>query len=374
MSHPYQICTRCVMDTSDPDITFDANGVCNHCHAYDARAARELIVPSEREARLAALVARIRQDGQGKDYDCVLGVSGGADSSYVVYLAHQLGLRPLAVHFDNGWNSELAVDNIKTLLSKLDLDLFTYVVDWDEFCDLQKSFLKASVPNAEIPTDHAINAVLWNVAHKHGLRYILNGSNLETEGIMPLAWTYTALDFYHLQAIQRQLGSRSLKTFPRLSLFKFLFYVFVRRIRFVNLLNYVHYNKAEAVKTLETKCDWRPYPQKHYESVWTRFYQGIYLVEKFGFDKRKPHYATLINSGQMTRNEALAKLQAENYPATLAVQDRDFVLKKFGLDESDYASLLAATPKSHLDYPNLSAIYLYSSMPLAWFKKIVRSA
>lgn len=374
MSRPYQICTRCVMDTSDPEITFDEQGICNHCHAYDLRARHELISAQERESRLAALVARIKQDGQGKDYDCVLGVSGGADSSYVTYLAHQLGLRPLAVHFDNGWNSELAVDNIKTLLSKLDLDLVTYVVDWDEFCDLQKSFLRASVPNAEIPTDHAINAVLWDVAHKHGLRYILNGSNLETEGIMPLAWTYTALDYYHLQAIHRQFGSRALKTFPRLGLFKFLFYVFVCRIRFVNLLNYIRYEKAQAVSELERECNWRPYPQKHYESVWTRFYQGVYLVEKFGFDKRRPHYATLVNSGQMPREEALARLQAENYPADLAAQDRDFVLKKFGLGDADYAALLAIAPKRHLDYPNLAAIYLRDSKLLAWFKKIAKSA
>lgn len=370
----YQICTRCIMDTSDPDITFDDKGVCSHCHEYDRRASRELIPPEDRSSRLEALAAQIRREGKGRDYDCILGVSGGADSSYVAYLAKSLGLRPLAVHFDNGWNSELAVDNIKTLLSKLEIDLYTYVVDWDEFCDLQKSFLKASVPNAEIPTDHAINAVLWDVANRHGLRYILNGSNLETEGIMPLAWTYTAMDFYHLQAIQRQFGSRPLKSFPRLGLFKFLYYVFFRRIRFINLLNYVRYDKSQAIGLLESECGWRPYPQKHYESVWTRFYQGIYLVEKFGFDKRKPHYSALINSGQLSREEALEKLNFENYPADLAAQDRDFVLKKFGLGEAEYAELLAAAPKSHLDYPNLSSIYLRSSKPLEWFKKIAKSA
>lgn len=374
MTRPYQICTRCVMDTSDPEIVFDESGVCNHCRAYEARAARELIAPAERETRLADLLARIKRDGEGKEYDCVLGVSGGADSSYVVYLAQKLGLRPLAVHFDNGWNSELAVDNIKTLLSRLNLDLYTYVVDWDEFCDLQKSFLWASVPNAEIPTDHAINAVLWDMAAKYGLRYILNGSNLETEGVMPLAWTYTALDFYHIQAIQRRFGTRRLKSFPRLGLFKFLYYVFVRQIRFVNLLNYIRYDKAQAIQTLECECGWRPYPQKHYESVWTRFYQGVYLVEKFGFDKRRPHYSALINSGQLTRAEALERLQAENYPAELAAQDRDFVLKKYGLNEADYAALLAAAPKSHLDYPNLAGIYLRESKLLAWFKKIAKSA
>jgi N-acetyl sugar amidotransferase len=255
------------MDTTDPDIVFDEQGVCNHCHSYQRRARLELMAPSERETRRRQLVERIRQDGKGKEYDCILGVSGGADSSYVAHLAKSLGLRPLAVHFDNGWDSELAVDNIKALLSRLNIDLFTYVVDWDEFCDLQKSFLKASVPNTEIPTDHAINAVLWDMADKYGLRYIVSGSNIETEGIMPLAWTYTAMDYYHIQAIHRRFGRKPLKTFPRLGLVKFLYYVFVRRIRYVNLLNYVRYDKASAIQMLEKDYGWRPYPQKHYESV-----------------------------------------------------------------------------------------------------------
>ncbi len=374
MSRPYQICSRCIMDTSDPEIVFDEQGVCNHCHTYGRRVRQELVPPQERQVRLAALVDRIQRDGKGRPYDCILGVSGGADSSYVAYLASSLGLRPLAVHFDNGWNSELAVDNIKTLLSHLGIDLFTYVVDWDEFCDLQKSFLQASVPNVEIPTDHAINAVLWNLANKHGLHYILNGSNLETEGIMPLAWTYTALDFFHIQTLQRRFGKKTLQTFPHLGMLKFIYYVFVRRIRYVNLLNYLHYDKSRAIQILETECGWRPYPQKHYESVWTRFYQGVYLVEKFGFDKRKAHYSALINSGQLSRTEALKLLQAENYPAELVSQDRDFVLKKFGLSEDGYRSLLALPPKSHLDYPNLSAVYLRTSKPQEWFRKIVKSA
>jgi N-acetyl sugar amidotransferase len=282
------------MDTTDPDIVFDEQGVCNHCHSYQRRARLELMAPSERETRRRQLVERIRQDGKGKEYDCILGVSGGADSSYVAHLAKSLGLRPLAVHFDNGWDSELAVDNIKALLSRLNIDLFTYVVDWDEFCDLQKSFLKASVPNTEIPTDHAINAVLWDMADKYGLRYIVSGSNIETEGIMPLAWTYTAMDYYHIWAIHRRFGRKPLRTFPWLGLIKFLYYVFMRRIRYVNLLNYVRYDKASAIQMLEKDYSWRPYPQKHYESVWTRFYQGIYLVEKFGYDKRKPHLSTLV--------------------------------------------------------------------------------
>ncbi len=288
-------------------------------------------------------------------------------------LTKSLGLRPLAVHFDNGWNSELAVDNIKTLLSRLNIDLVTYVVDWDEFCDLQKSFLDASVPNAEIPTDHGINAVLWDMASKYGLRYIINGSNVETEGIMPLAWTYTALDYYHIQAIHRQFGSKSLKTFPHLGLFKFLYYVFIRRIRYVNILNYMTYEKSKAIQTLEEECGWRPYPQKHYKSVWTRFYQGVYLVDKFGFDKRKPHLSTLINSGQLRREDALRQVAGEIYPPELVKQDHEYVLKKFSLTESDYEVLLKAQVRRHLDYPTLSFIYLRSSRLLDFFRKTAKS-
>jgi hypothetical protein len=246
-------------------------------------------------------------------------------------------------------------------------------VDWDEFCDLQKSFLKASVPNAEIPTDHAINAVLWDMAYKYGLRYIINGSNVETEGIMPLAWTYTALDYYHIRAIHRRFGSQPLKTFPRLGLFKFLYYVFVRRIRFVNLLNYMSYDKSKAIQVLEAECGWRSYPQKHYESVWTRFYQGVYLVEKFGFDKRRPHLSTLVNAGQITRAEALRQLPSEIYSPELVTRDRDFVLKKFSLTEDDYKNFMKVPVKTHLDFSTLSFIYLRSSRLLKFFRKTVKT-
>ncbi len=372
MSRPYQICTRCIMDTTDPEIVFDANGVCNHCHRFDERARRELLPPAERGERLGVLVKQIQASGQGNEYDCILGVSGGADSSYVAYLAKKLGLRPLAVHFDNGWNSELAVDNIKRLLSALDIDLYTYVVDWDEFSDLQKSFLKASVPNAEIPTDHAINAVLWSQAQQHGIRYILSGSNLKTEGVMPLAWTYTAIDLHQIRAIHRRFGTRPLKTFPRQGLLRFATDVLVRRLRVINLLNFFDYDKAQAIKVLEAELGWRPYPEKHYESVWTRFYQGAFLVDKFGFDKRLPHLSALVASGQISREEALDRLQTETYPDSLRRQDYDFVLKKYGMTEADYAALLKTPQRSHLDYPNLGLFYLRSSRLQDWFKRVAK--
>jgi len=361
------------MDTTDPEIIFDEEGVCNHCHHFDARAARELFGPDENLRRLSAVVERIKQGGRGKEYDCILGVSGGVDSSYLAYQAKELGLRPLAVHFDNGWDAELAVDNIKKILTVLDIDLHTYVVDWDEFCDLQKAFLEASVPNAEIPSDHGINAVMWNLASKYGLKYILSGSNLRTEGVMPLAWTYTALDYRHIRAIHRQFGSLPLRTFPKLGLFKFSYYVFAKRIRTVNLLNLLPYDKAAAVETLRKKFDWRPYEEKHYESVWTRYYQGYYLPTKFGFDKRRPHISTLILSGQITRIEALKTLKNDTYPKVLLKRDHEFVLKKFGFSDSDLRILIEHPNKTHMDYANLSKVYLRSSRMMNLLRKTARA-
>lgn len=373
MSRPYQICSTCIMDTSDPEIRFDEHGVCNHCAQYIRRVERELVSdPVVRGQRVLEIVRRIRRAGAKKEYDCILGVSGGVDSSYLAYIVKELGLRPLAVHFDNGWNSELAVDNIKKVLGKLGIDLYTYVVDWDEFCDLQKSFLKASIPNAEIPTDHAISAVLWNTAYKRGVRYIMNGSNLKTEGVMPLAWTYSSYDYLHIQAVQKRFGSKQLKSFPRLGFFKFLYYVGVVRIRTVNLLNHLDYDKKAAMQLLTEKFGWRPYTEKHYESVWTRFYQGYYLVEKFGYDKRRPHLSALINSGQISRREALERIKAKSYPDDLFNKDYDFTLKKFGLAREEFESLLKQPKKPHSAYPNLGLFYLQSSKLQEMFVRAAR--
>jgi hypothetical protein len=246
------------------------------------------------------------------------------------------------------------------------------VVDWDEFCDLQKSFLKASVPNAEIPTDHAINAVLWNQAHHYGIKYILSGSNLKTEGMMPLAWTYTAIDYFHIRALHRRFGSHPLKSFPRLGLLAFIYYVFFRRIRMVNLLNFFDYDRSQAIQILERELGWRPYPEKHYESVWTRYYQGAYLIDKFGYDKRLPHLSSMVVSGQISREEALRHLETETYPESLRQQDHDFVLKKYDLMADEYETMLKTHPKSHLEYPNLSMVYLRSSRLQEWFKRMAK--
>jgi len=297
------------MDTSDPEITFDQDGVCIHCRRYADRVVNELPDSSKRERVCASLIEKIKADGKGKEYDCIIGVSGGVDSTTLLLTARKFGLRTLAVHFDNGWDSEIAVDNINKALKKLNVELYTYVVDWEEFKDLQLSFLKASVPNCEIPTDHAISAVLWNTANKFGVRHILNGSNLRTEGILPTSWTYTSYDLLHIEAVHRKFGNRALKTFPKLGFTKFAYYVLLSRIHVTNLLNYIDYHKETAIRKIQDELDWRNYGGKHYESVWTRFYQGYYLPAKFGYDKRRAHLSTLVASGQMTREEALQEME-----------------------------------------------------------------
>lgn len=348
----YRQCNRCLMDTSDSDIVFDERGHCNHCNRYFQRIEAEISPPEERRARLAAVVDRIRADGRGREYDCIAGVSGGVDSTFVIYKLKELGLRPLAVHFDNGWNSELAVANIKNALDRLKIDLHTYVVDWEEFKDLQMSFLKASVPNCEIPTDHAITATLVKTARMVGTPYVINGSNIVTEGILPISWVYYSHDLHHLKAIHRQFGSVPLETFPRISLSSFTLRILSGRYRMVNLLNYLDYDKAAAVETMKRELGWQYYGGKHYESIYTRWYQGYYLPAKFGFDKRRAHLSALVCAGQMTREQGLAEMQRDPYADNDLAGDTDFVVKKFGITRDQLEALMRAPNKRHIDYPN----------------------
>lgn len=349
---PYRQCNRCLMDTSDPNILFDDHGRCNHCNRYFQRTAEEISPIEEREIRLKAIVNRIRTEGGGREYDCIAGVSGGVDSTYVIYKLKELGLRPLAVHFDNGWNSELAVANIKNALDRLKIDLHTYVVDWEEFKDLQMSFLKASVPNCEIPTDHAITATLVKTARMVGTPYVINGSNVVTEGILPISWVYYSHDLYHLKAVHRRFGTMPLKTFPAVSLSSFSLRILSGRYRMVNLLNYLDYDKAAAVDTMKRELGWQYYGGKHYESIYTRWYQGYYLPTKFGFDKRRAHLSALVCAGQMTRDQGLVELQRDPYADNDLASDTDFVLKKFGITRSQLEELVRAPNKTHLEYPN----------------------
>ena len=350
MSSEYRMCTRCVMDTTDPDIVFDENGVCNHCHTYD-RMVREYVVDGEEGLRqLEQTAQKIRKDGQGKKYDCVIGVSGGVDSTYVAYRVKKLGLRPLAVHLDNGWDSELAVKNIEETLKRLDIDLYTEVLDWEEFKDIQISFLKASTPDSEIPTDHAINALLGNLAQKIGVKYVIIGSNVRTETHLPRAWSQGHLDWKYIREIQKRFGTQPFRTFPHIGFFTY--YLRMLTQKRVEILNYLGYNKKEALRVLREELGWRYYGGKHYESIYTRFYQGYILPEKFGFDKRRSHLSSLVCSGEVTREQALEELKVPTYAPSMQEEDREYVVKKLGLTDAEFAAIMSAPRKSYWDYPS----------------------
>lgn len=354
MSHSgeYQICTRCIMDTSDPDIVFDENGVCNHCHRYDRIAAERLIPLAQRPARLEKLVAEMKRAGAGKDYDCVIGVSGGVDSTYVAYLTHELGLRPLAIHFDNGWNSELAVANIEKALKALGIDLHTYVVNWPEFRDLQLAFLRASTPDGEVPTDHAIVALLYRMAIKHGLKHILLGVNVNSEAIMPQKWGYGYADFRYIKAIHKKFGKMPLKTYPHYTLAELFSYMFIRKIQLVPILDYIDYQKNEAMDLIQAKLGWIYYGGKHYESIYTRFFQSYILPRKFNIDKRRAHYSNLVLSGQMSRDHAFQMMAEPIYSEEGLADDRTYAIKKLGISEAEFEAIMAGPCKTFEHYPN----------------------
>lgn len=353
----YQRCKRCIMDTSDPAIQFDENGVCNHCKLYARRAATELKHHEEGQKELAHLLNVIKAEGKGRRYDCIIGVSGGVDSTMVAYRCRQYGLRPLAVHLDNGWDSELAVSNIEKTLQKLDIDLYTHVVDWEEFKDIQLSFLKASVANAEIPSDHAIGAILYRIAAKENIRFVISGSNIETEAIMPTSWMYDNRDFRHLQAIHKKYGKKKIKTFPYYTLADFFYFILLKKIRLIRILNYAPYRKSDCMRILQEELGWVYYGGKHYESIFTRFFQGYYLPKKFGIDKRLAHLSTLICAGQITREKALEEMQQEPYPAELFHKDREFFVRKFHLTEAEFDSIMTAPPRRHEEFPSHAFIF-----------------
>ena len=368
MKRKYQVCTRCIMDTSDPQITFDEKGVCNHCQLYDSQA--QYIFSEE---KLKEVVVKVKKQSKGKEYDCLIGLSGGVDSCMSAYLAKKAGLNPLAVHVDNGWNSEVSQSNLERTLRKLDIDLFTHVIDWEEFKDLQKSFLWASVPNIDYPYDHAILACLFNKAAEMGLQYIIYGTNITTEFIMPREWGYNSWDLKHLRAIHNRFGKIKIETSPTISLWKLGYYSLVKRIRIFRILDYVNYNKSEAKEFLKKQFDWKDYGGKHCESIYTRFFVGYVLPEKFGFDRNRAWMSTLILSGQKTRDEALEELAKGFYSSEKELkEEKDYVIKKLGISDEEFKRIMALPVKRHTDYPNNSLFLDRSGIFVRMARKILR--
>ena len=361
----FESCIQCVMDLSDPEITFDANGICSHCHEFNRQF--NLYVGDEeiRSIRLKEIIGRIKRARKGK-YDCVIGVSGGVDSSYVAHLlVAEYGLRPLAVHVDNGWNSNLAVTNIHRVLDPLKIDLQTEVLNWKEFRELQVSFIKASVPDLEIPTDHAITAVLMDVAKKNKVKFILGGSNVASEGIMPAAWSRGMRDWRYIRSIQKMFGVSKLSSYPHFTIFRFALNKFWGQ-KWIEILNYVDYNKFQAIEVLTREYGWHPYPAKHGESVYTRFLQNYYLPQKFGADKRRGHYSSLICAGQMTRDEALEFMSKPIATRQDIEEDISYVLKKLGLERSVFENLMQYPRRSINDYPNYESTKWFQFMQFVY--------
>lgn len=344
-------CSVCVLGTDDdPGMTFDGNGVCHYYQQYLTAVAKHVPLPVQRKRSLDTLLDGIRSDGKGRPYDVVIGVSGGVDSTYVALLAKELGLRPLAVHCDNGWNSELAVKNIENIVSRLGIDLFTYVIDWEEFRDIQMAFIKASVVDIELVSDHAIFATLYRQAATHRIRHILSGTNVVTECTLPPHWIWHKTDHVNIQDIHRQFGTKPLKTYPFMDWKVKKLYQMFGKVTQTSILNYVPYNKAQVKQRIIDELGWRDYGGKHYESIFTRFFQGYILPTKFGIDKRKAHLSDLIFSGQITKEEALVELQKPVYDPEQLKVDREFVLKKFALSEAEFTALMQLPPRRHDEF------------------------
>ena len=353
MNTEYQLCTRCVMDSSDPAISFNTQGICNHCREFDEVTSKGWFPNEEGAQHLAVMVDQIKEAGKGKPYDCILGLSGGVDSSYLALKVYEQGLRPLVVHVDAGWNSELAVANIEKIVKFCNFDLHTHVVDWEEMRDLQLAFLRSGISNQDVPQDHIFFASIYHYATKHGIKYVLSGGNLATEGIYPKAWTGSAMDAINLHAIHRKFGKRRLKDYKTVSFFDYyLWYPFVKQLRTVRPLNYMPYDKKMAVTELEQKIGWRAYGRKHGESIFTKFFQNYYLPTRFGYDKRRPHFSSLIVSGQMSRDDAIEKLSEPLYSPNELEVDISYLCKKLGIGRNDFKEFILAPQHSYLEYPN----------------------
>lgn len=348
------------MDTSDPAVTFDAEGVCSCCRRYDEQKALRGYRPGASERELDALVSQIRADGQGKEFDCIIGISGGVDSAYLAYTAHRLGLRMLAVHVDTGWNSEIAVRNIERLCNKLGLELHTIVMDWPTMKELQRAYLLSGLANLDVPQDHLLVAAVYRFARQYGVRYVLNGTNIATEGASsPFSMQLSCMDYWHIKSVYRRNGrGKSLRKYQHLSLvqarWKF------KAIEQVNLLNYVPYAKKDAIQTLSREFGWEYYGGKHFESRFTKWFQSAYLPRKYGYDKRRYHLSCLVNNGEITREAALAELAQPPYPLEQMREDEEYILKKLDISPEQWARVMSEPPVPNETYFSQEKLILFA--------------
>lgn len=355
-----QRCSKCVLDTTVADIWFDESGECKYCKIHRQQ---EINHPlgEEMNQYLIKKVEEIKAKGKGNAHDCIVGVSGGRDSTYTLYTAVKLGLKPLAVHFDNGWNTEISVNNIKKACSKLNVELHTIVADWEEFRELQRAFLRSSTPDADIPTDYAIYSVLYQTAHKENIKFILNGHSFRTEGTSPISWTY--MDPIYVKDVMRKHSKlNKITSFPHMSLMNLQYYLWVKKIREFRILEYIDYNKKQVDSLLESELGWQYYGGHHHENHYTKFFQSYYLPVKFGIDKRKTEYSALIRSGQMSREQVIEILDSGAYEYD--EQTIKYALNKLGFSEKEWEAIMNSPPKSHADYKTLLPLIRMLKFPI----------
>jgi N-acetyl sugar amidotransferase len=341
------------MDTTDPKIRFNEDGVCNHCIAFKIAAKRKYFPDENGRLKFESILRKVKYDARNNEYDCILGLSGGVDSSYLALKTKEWGLRPLVVHVDTGWNSEQSVENINRIIEYCKYELFTHVIDWREMRDLQVAFLKSGVSNQDVPQDHAIFATIYHFAVKNKIKTILTGGNIATEGIFPQAWQGNAMDAINLKAIHKRFGTIPLKSYKTINLFDYyFFYPFIKKMRTIRPLNYMRYNKAEAILEMQEKFGWKNYGRKHGESVFTKFFQNYYQPAKFGYDKRLPHYSSLIVTGQMTRDQALDIIKQPLFNSDELNNDIDYFCRKLEITRHEFEEFMQNTPHHYTDFAN----------------------
>ncbi|AYA41577.1 N-acetyl sugar amidotransferase [Xenorhabdus nematophila] len=356
----FHICAKCVMDTTDPEITFDHEGVCNHCHQFDDITSTYWFPNEQGHKKLSNIFENIRKERKNFEYDCIIGLSGGLDSSYLALVMKDYGLRPLVVHVDAGWNSELAVHNIEKIVKYCDYDLHTHVMNWPEIRDLQLSYLKAGIANQDAVQDHAFFASLYHFAIRHKINYVISGGNIATEAVFPNSWHHSAMDATNLKAIHKKFGSIPLKEYQTISFMQYYFYYpFIKNMQVIRPLNYIQYSKELALSELKEKVGYKPYERKHGESRFTKFFQNYYLPVKFNIDKRKPHLSSMILSGLITREHALKELELPLYDDHELREDKYYIAKKLGVSTEQLDEYIFSSGHNYDEYPNWDSKYAF---------------
>jgi len=365
-----KICSNCVMDESDSQIKFDHRGMCDHCNDFYKNIEPFWHTDKRGKKKINSIIDKIKLSGKDNEFDSIIGMSGGADSSYLLHiLVKNFGLRPLVFHVDGGWNSEVAVNNINSMIDKLNLDLYTEVINWEEMKAFQLAYIKSGLPNIDTPQDHAFVSSLYKFANKHKIKYIMNGGNISTEVVRnPKEWIYYGTDMRQINSVKKNFCENPLKTYPFSSVLNHKFYLhYIKRVQVVKPLNYIPYNKKKAMQFLEEEYGWQPYPQKHFESRFTKFYEGYWLPKKFGYDTRKVQYSSLILTKQMSRKEALEKLAFPAICENEAKHEFQYVANKLGISINELQKYFDQPNKTHKDYPNQEILFNFGARVLKFF-------